>query len=269
MIRHLDRRLATAVLTALAIAAAAPVLAQSSPPLLAAAPADADVVTVTERLDASPWVHPALTDALAGPAPVPVTLSIALPPEGDPVYSDHPARDGDLSPLVVDLTLAAMPGTARYRPTDSAIQTFSGEFTGEALVQFLDSPYLLGIDPAFEPIAPDARSRTVQTKATCSPSSTTACLHSQRFAVTGGWNGSTAQVACTATQFAAFHGGSLTNWELLINVVDGCGVNGYYWVQAGGATGHSWTFGVQDFVTLLKRSYVGSCPTIHTTAFAC
>ncbi len=76
----------------------------------------------------------------------------------------------------------------------------------------------------------------------CLPSETTLCLRQGRFGVTAGWTtseGETGEARVGSARTA--ESGLLTffspdNWELQVKVLDGCGINGFFWVFAAGTT---------------------------------
>src|ERR1043165_10140306 len=75
----------------------------------------------------------------------------------------------------------------------------------------------------------------------CTANSTTLCLNNNRFAVTASWrttggqtgNGTATPITSDTGYFTFF---SSTNVEVVIKVLDACGLNQRYWVFAGGLT---------------------------------
>ena len=66
---------------------------------------------------------------------------------------------------------------------------------------------------------------------------------------------------------------SSTNWEMMIKVLNGCGVNNRYWVFTGVTTNVGWTMRVTDTLTNVTKIYsspngTASCPILDTNAFA-
>lgn len=64
------------------------------------------------------------------------------------------------------------------------------------------------------------------------------------------------------------------NWEMLVKVLDGCGVNGHVWVFAAAATDVAWTLTVTDVATGSVRHWtnpqgVRSAALTDTSAFPC
>lgn len=45
------------------------------------------------------------------------------------------------------------------------------------------------------------------------------------------------------------------NWELMIKVLDGCGLNDRYWVFAAGTTDVAYTLEVEDMVSGAQKQY--------------
>lgn len=117
--------------------------------------------------------------------------------------------------------------------------------------------------------------------ATCVPEPTVLCLLGGRFQVELAWT-----VASGATGFgqvvpgiAPENSGLLwffapANWELLVKVLDGCAVNGHYWVFAAATTDVGTKLTVVDTETGAARSYANplgqpAAPIQDTQAFAC
>jgi len=74
----------------------------------------------------------------------------------------------------------------------------------------------------------------------CQPDATTLCLNQQRFAVTASFTtgalGGAAQAVGLTDDTGYLWFFSSDNVEIVVKVLDGCGVNGHYWVFAGGLT---------------------------------
>lgn len=49
---------------------------------------------------------------------------------------------------------------------------------------------------------------------------------------------------------------SQDNWEMVVKVLDGCPINGFYWVYYGGPTDVGFTLSVTDLLTGVSRDYV-------------
>lgn len=94
----------------------------------------------------------------------------------------------------------------------------------------------------------------------CTPDDTTMCLRDGRFRVqvsrTGAAGAGPATVVQTGnTDSGLFWFFSPTNWEMLIKLLDGCGINGRYWVFAASATAVEWTITVTDTATDTTKRY--------------
>jgi len=94
----------------------------------------------------------------------------------------------------------------------------------------------------------------------CAQGSTTLCLNNNRFAVSAAWRTSDGQsgqgqaVRLTAdTGYFTFF--SATNVEVVIKVLNACGLNSKYWVFAGGLTDVNVVLTVRDTVTGTTRTY--------------
>jgi hypothetical protein len=112
----------------------------------------------------------------------------------------------------------------------------------------------------------------------CAASPTALCLNGGRFQVTahfdagGGNAGSASAVQLTSdTGYLWFFASS--NVEVIVKVLDGCGLNNRYWVFAGGLTDVNVTLTVTDTKTSTTRTYMNPAhtafqPIQDTGAFA-
>jgi hypothetical protein len=98
---------------------------------------------------------------------------------------------------------------------------------------------------------------------TCAPNATTLCLNDERFLVQAQWtdhsgNSGAASVVPNAvsTESGVLWFFGPDNWELLIKVLDGCGVNGHYWVFGAAATDVAYVIQVTDTLTGEVRTYI-------------
>jgi pimeloyl-ACP methyl ester carboxylesterase len=95
----------------------------------------------------------------------------------------------------------------------------------------------------------------------CVPADTRLCLRGGRFAVEATWtdprgHSGPAQVTAARTSDSGllwFFQAS--NWELQVKVLDGCPVNGHYWVFAAGTTNVGFSLRVRDLVGGGERAY--------------
>ncbi len=114
--------------------------------------------------------------------------------------------------------------------------------------------------------------------AACIPSATRMCLQNNRFSVMIDWRTSTSsgpgQVAsCGTADSGLFWFFGSNNWEVLVKVLNGCGLNNRYWVFVGTTTNVGWTMTVTDTLTNVTKIYSSplntvSCPILDTNAFA-
>lgn len=114
--------------------------------------------------------------------------------------------------------------------------------------------------------------------AACTPGPTTLCLHGGRFAVDAqfatpnGDRGQAQAVRLTAdTGYFYFFGAS--NVELVVKALDGCGLNGRFWIFSAGLTNVEVDLRVTDTATGEVRHYVNPLgtaypPKLDTNAFA-
>ncbi len=95
----------------------------------------------------------------------------------------------------------------------------------------------------------------------CTPSATAICLNNHRFRVEATFNaGSSGSGQAQAVQLTPDTGYlwffSASNVEAIVKVLSGCGLNGHYWVFAGGLTNVEVTLTVTDTATGQSRQYM-------------
>ncbi len=103
----------------------------------------------------------------------------------------------------------------------------------------------------------------------CAPSATSLCLDGARFRVSVTWQqeggeagvGTVVPVLTTADS-GVFWFFAPTNWELMVKVLDGCGVNQRHWVFFGAATNQGFTLAVTDTRTGEVKTYVNPVGTV-------
>lgn len=115
------------------------------------------------------------------------------------------------------------------------------------------------------------------TGGTCIPSDTVLCLNADRYKVEAEWRTNTDSGVAHGIELAADSGYfwffSPTNVEVVVKVLDGCGVNNRYWVFAAGLTNVEVTLRVTDMKSGTTRPYVNPLltafkPIQDTNAFA-
>lgn len=104
------------------------------------------------------------------------------------------------------------------------------------------------------------------------------CLHGGRFAVEVDWetdaaSGRAVAVPQSTEESGLFSFFSPANWEVLVKVLDGCPVNGHYWVFAAAATNVGFTLTVHDLEAGESRQFrnpIGkpAAPILATDALA-
>jgi len=113
--------------------------------------------------------------------------------------------------------------------------------------------------------------------ATCVPSSSTLCLDNLRFAVSVTWKtakgSGTGQAIPMTPNAGGFWFFSADNVELIVKVLNGCSVNGRYWVFAGGLTNVDTVIDVTDLSGGGRSTYHSPAntpfqPIQDTSAFA-
>jgi hypothetical protein len=96
---------------------------------------------------------------------------------------------------------------------------------------------------------------------TCQTNSQTLCLNNNRFQVRVTWKdyqghtGNGTVVPYGSADSGLFWFFASTNWEMLIKVLNGCGVNGHYWVYAAATTDVEYHLTVTDTSTGATRQY--------------
>jgi hypothetical protein len=114
---------------------------------------------------------------------------------------------------------------------------------------------------------------------TCNGSSTTMCLQNARFQVSADWqtangNSGTASAVQLTPDTGYLWFFSASNVEVVIKVLNGCGVNNHFWVFAGGLTNVHVVIHVTDTQTGVTRNYINPQrnpfpPVQDTSAFLC
>ncbi len=96
---------------------------------------------------------------------------------------------------------------------------------------------------------------------TCKPDAETRCLQDSRYEVRAVWwwrdgRSGPARVAHAGTNDSAlFWFFDLSNWEILVKVLDGCSTNGHFWVFGAATTDLGYRITVTDTVTGRARAY--------------
>ncbi|QQR73315.1 MAG: hypothetical protein IPJ17_17790 [Holophagales bacterium] len=165
------------------------------------------------------------------------------------------------------------PANTPFRP----IQDTSAFSTCSALTSPPPLDELSGVLGADEP-AETALEELSASSGSCVPSSTVLCLNNGRFKVETTWRlpsgaaGAAHPLKLTADT-GTFWFFSASNVELVVKVLNGCGVGGHYWVFAGGLTDVATVVKVTDTTTGAVQTYtnppgVQFQPIQDTSAFA-
>jgi hypothetical protein len=121
------------------------------------------------------------------------------------------------------------------------------------------------------------QSTSIVTVGSCTPDPLSLCLSNGRFKVQANWQSSTASGVGTAIpgtsdtgQFWFF---SASNVEMVVKVLNGCGITNRYWVFAGGLTNVKVTLTVTDMNNGTVKTYINPlntafAPIQDTAAFA-
>jgi predicted esterase len=95
----------------------------------------------------------------------------------------------------------------------------------------------------------------------CAESDTVLCLHDGRFAVRVTWrdflgqSGSGKVTPARSRESGLFYFFSPDNWELQVKVLDGCALNGRFWVFSAASTDVGYTLEITDLVAQTSVSY--------------
>ncbi len=112
----------------------------------------------------------------------------------------------------------------------------------------------------------------------CTPGATALCLNGRRFRVTAEWSANGQQGDGRALgltgETGAFYFFQPDNVEVVVKVIDGCALNGRFWVFASGLTNVATELTVTDTATDDARTYVSPAgppfaPLQDTNAFPC
>ncbi len=115
-------------------------------------------------------------------------------------------------------------------------------------------------DPLHSPILKEVELSTADGP-DCDPDDTTLCLNRGRFQVEVEWedgaggSGSGRVVSCGSADTGILWFFSPDNWEMMVKVLDGCGVNGHYWVFAAATTNVGYDLRVEDTLTGATSTY--------------
>lgn len=133
--------------------------------------------------------------------------------------------------------------------------------------------------PAKLAVPPALRMLPKQTVGPCFPGPTNFCLSDDRFQVEVDWRdftgntGHASVVPVSTEDSGLFYFFNEDNWEMLVKVLDGCGLNDRFWVFAAATTNVEYTLEVTDTWTGLVQRYenplgVSSPAITDTNAFA-
>ncbi len=114
----------------------------------------------------------------------------------------------------------------------------------------------------------------------CQADADTVCLQGGRFKVEVMWQdfsggtGWAQRAEVTSPDSALLWFFSAQNWEMLVKVLDGCGVNGHYWFFSAATTNVGYRITVTDTARSLTRTYDNAAGTLapatgDTAAFVC
>ncbi len=199
------------------------------------------------------WLFVANANGIAG---LQVTVAAGGMPALAPVWTNP---SGGTSPVVADgmvfyvgaagiEALAPRHGTVLWQDGGPAAIHWQSPIVVNGRVYVADGTGKLW---AYEPTAPG----------TCAAGATTLCLQNGRFQVRASWQtaGGAAgqgQAAAITADTGSFWFFAATNLELVVKVLNGCGLNSHYWVFAGGLTDVSVVLTVTDTANGSVRTYL-------------
>ena len=105
----------------------------------------------------------------------------------------------------------------------------------------------------------------------CTPGPETLCLHEGRFAITLTWRdflgqSGPGQVApASSRESGLFYFFSPGNWEIQVKVLDGCGVNGHFWIFTAASTNVAYSLVVEDLLRQQRATYNNPLGQLATT----
>jgi hypothetical protein len=191
-----------------------------------------------------------------------VVARIYFLPSTSPVLKRNASRDGgEVSPLVVELAQAMLPGELGLLHLKS-LDALQGTVNARVVQMLLRNPQVVGMDLETDPPKPRA---VPTTKVLCSATSTRACVQSGRFSLQVIVSSTAVPVATSGSDSAVFWFYSSSNWEVLAKVLNACGINNRYWIFGAGATSTAYSLSVVDWVSGGSASYNGAvCPIVDT-----
>lgn len=218
-------------------------------------------------------VDPALVQALDAEERVGARILFLTPGGPDPLARESKINP-EVDPLVVDLAGALLPGELSLVEYEW-VRALRGVVDSRVVERLAAHPRVLSIElDRSVPVAdPDALEPAVGAASGCVPSSTKACVQGGRFSIRVGTlflPGNFAPVAATSSQSAVFYFFNSSNWEIVAKVLNGCAINGRYWVFAAGATSESFVLNIEDTTRGIIVGYSGaSCPIADTSFWTC
>ena len=209
-------------------------------------------------------VNKALADALAqdGVARVEVTLDLTET-QAD---IDHPTAGSGIHPAVFDLAMKAAGGPMKLEQ--------AGRFH---LLRIAATKPVVAEAVRMEEVVAVHLDDTMPVESrvggSCPSSSTRACVQNNYFSLSANYGGTLGKVAAVGTNSATFWAYSSDNWEVLAKVLDGCGINGHWWLLASAAGTNSYTVGsriwLQGGSLGLGSSTATNQPIIDLSLFSC
>ncbi len=171
-------------------------------------------------------------------------------------------------------------GTVAFDDGEAGTKSFEVEILDDGGEESLETFGIALLNPTGGALLGTPSSTTVEIvdNEACQPSETRLCLNQGRFRVEVFWrdfkdNTGTGQVVLGSEDSGLFWFFAPDNWEMLVKVLDGCGVNDHFWVFAAATTNVEYTLQVTDTATGEVREYTNrlgiSSPAITDTgAFA-
>ncbi|HXO19725.1 MAG TPA: hypothetical protein VOA87_07340 [Thermoanaerobaculia bacterium] len=220
------------------------------------------------ELTASRLVTPAMVEALEHHEHVAARIYFLAPaPAGEPLKLSQPPGKTQVSPVVLELAQAMLPGKLSLL-NHMFLEALQGTVDARVVSSLLHNPHVLSID-VDNTALPEREEVTLVTRSSCVPSSIVACVQGGRYSIQITFP--SAAIATSSSESAVFWFYSPTNWEVVAKVLNGCAINNHFWVFSAGATSSAYTLIIKDYVTGRSAAYNGAfCPITDTgLAFPC
>lgn len=216
-------------------------------------------------------VDPALLQALEVEDRVGARIFFSVP-AGPDLSLRESKVDPEIDPVVFELAEALLPGDLSLVQYEW-VRALRGVVDAQVVERLRQHPQVLGIELDESVPITDPDELALDHLGSCVPSATKACVQGGRFGIRVGTlfvPGNFAPIAVSGSQSAVFHFGNSANWEVLAKVLNGCAINGRYWVFGAGATTQNFVLNIEDTVRGIIVGYgSSSCPIVDTSFWTC